>query len=106
MTAGAVGLFAIGPALASSYTGTILNVQITASSSGGTRVSLQVSGTTSCTGFGGNWYSFEFSSDGGPGKAWLAAMLAAKAAGESVSIAGTGTCDQYGVETVGSTNSL
>jgi hypothetical protein len=105
---GAVSLVAIGPALASTYTGSILQVQIEASSSGGTRVSIQVSGTTSCVNpsWHASWYAFEYSGDNGPGKAWLAALLAAKTSGQPIDLHGTGTCDQYGIELLSYTNSI
>src|SRR5579859_3706230 len=80
-----------GPVLATTYSGTIVDVRVNASSSGGTRVSLQTTASTACTG-AANWYVFEYSGSTGPGSAWLAQALAAKISGESVVIYGTGTC--------------
>jgi len=64
---------------------------------GNTRVGILASATTACA--TNNWYAYEFA-DVGVGKTWTAALLAALASGRSVFIAGTGTCDAYGIETI------
>jgi hypothetical protein len=106
MMAVAIGLIEAGPVLASTYTGVIVQMQLSSSSSGGTRVGIQVSAQTSCSSSGGTWYAFEFTGDSGPGKAWLATLLAAKTAGQPVTVGGTGACDQYSVETISYINSM
>jgi hypothetical protein len=87
---------------ASQYTGTILDIRIAPSPSAPTanvRVSILTSGPTSCTGSGGNWYSFDLP-DGPTSKLWGATLLAALHDGRNVGIFGTGVCDSYGLEEV------
>lgn len=92
----------ISAAHASTYHGVVLEISIAASSGGGTRVSVLTSGVTDCHSAGttDHWYSFEYPPKGGPGAAWLAALLSAKVTQESVVIHGTGTCDASGMEDV------
>jgi hypothetical protein len=58
---------------------------------------VQVTGATSCS-FAG-WYSFEYGSTG-PGRAWFAQLLEAKASSRVLHISGTGTCDASGLEKI------
>ena len=85
-----------GPAIASSFTGTVQSIVVQGTSSGGTRVSVLTSGITVCSTAGA--FAFEFAGPTGPGTSWLAGLYAAKATGETIAIYGTGTCDQYSVE--------
>lgn len=89
----------LATANASTYRGMVQEIGIAASSSGGTRVSVLTSGTTECNGGDNHWYSFEYSK-AGPGSAWLAALMSAKVAGETVVIHGAGTCDASDTEKV------
>lgn len=82
----------VSAAYASTYQGLVQEIRISASSSGGTRVSVLTSGTTDCRDSDNHWYAFEYSKTG-PGSAWLAALLSAKVAGETLVIHGAGTCD-------------
>lgn len=82
----------VSAAYASTYQGLVQEIRISASSSGGTRVSVLTSGTTDCHGSDNHWYSFEYLKTG-PGSAWLAALLSAKVAGETLVVHGTGTCN-------------
>ena len=86
---------------ASTYTGYILGVesQPSPTTSGNVRVSILVSGTTSCTGVGGNWYSYDLPAGPTAGM-YGATLLAVFTSGGQVLIGGTGTCDPYGIETV------
>ena len=93
-------------AQASVYTGTVQEVLSSASPTtvGNTRVSIQTGNTTSCTGFAG-WYSFDLPS-ASVASMWEATLLAAITAGKTITINGTGTCDNYGLEIVGSIGAL
>ena len=71
-------LTGVSPAHASTYQGVVQELDIAAVSSGGTRVSVLTSGTTSCRVADNHWYLFEYSSQSGPGPEWLAALLSAK----------------------------
>jgi len=82
----------VSVAYASTYQGIVQEIRISASSSGGTRVAILASGTTDCHGNDNHWYSFEYLK-AGPGSAWLAALLSAKVAGETLVIHGAGTCN-------------
>ena len=95
-------LISMSTAYASTYRGVVLQISIAASSGGGTRVTVLTSGATDCHAAGtiGHWYSFEYPPKGGPGTAWLAALLSAKVTQESIVIHGTGTCDASGMEEV------
>lgn len=88
----------VSAAYASNYRGMVHEIRISASSAGGTRVSVLTSGTTDCRDNYNHWYSFEYLKTG-PGSAWLAALLSAKVAGETVVIHGAGTCND-GMERV------
>lgn len=92
-------IFSTSTAYASTYHGIVQEIGINASSSGGTRVSVLTSGTTDCHGGDNHWYSYEYSK-AGPGSAWLAVLLSAKVAQETVVLHGTGTCDALGMERV------
>lgn len=83
---------------ASTFHGIVREIRIAAAASGGTRVSVLTSGVTDCRGKADNWYSFSYSTNGGPGTAWLAALLSSKVAGESIVIHGTSRCDSSGME--------
>ena len=89
---------------ASTMTTQITDLRFSSSSisTANSRVSIKISGTTSCSSNPG-WYSYEYP-DSGPGaalgKAWTAALLAALSDGASVTIFGTGTCDNFGIEVV------
>jgi hypothetical protein len=98
----AAAIFSVvtGTAFATTYSGTVVDVRVNASSTGGTRVSLLTTAATACTG-AANWYVFEYSGSNGPGSAWLAEALAAKISAQPVVIYGTGSCDPSGVEVVG-----
>jgi hypothetical protein len=63
------------------------------------RVSIDVGAHHSAcpAGLGATWMAFE-NADTGVGKTWTAALLAARAAGWTVTIEGNGTCDQWGIE--------
>jgi hypothetical protein len=93
-------LFVTGTAHATTYTGSVQQIQTGASpvTSGNIRVSILTGGTTSCNGFPG-WYSFDLPSVG-LASTWVAILLAANAANKQVAILGTGLCDLYGVEAV------
>jgi hypothetical protein len=87
---------------ASTNTSQVLDVRLNPSPTAPSlaRVSILLSGTTSCS---GGWYAFEYPDSGfgaAMGKAWLASALSALANGRSLTIAGTGTCDAYGIETI------
>lgn len=71
-------LIGVSAAHASTYQGVVHELDIAATSSGGTRVSVLTSGSTSCRAGDNHWYSFEYRSQAGPGPAWLAALLSAK----------------------------
>jgi hypothetical protein len=88
-----------GLAHSSTYTGKVVTIrsQPSPSVSGHVRVSVQVNGTTSCP-FGG-WYSYDVA-DGPVGDMWRDQLITAQSRGRTVSIAGTGTCDPFGVESV------
>ncbi len=94
-------LFALGLGIAhaSSFTGQVVTVRSAASptTSGNTRISVQVAGTTSCSLNG--WYSYDLP-EASVGKVWTAILLAALTSGRSVAISGTGSCDPYGIEFV------
>ena len=81
---------------ASTITSQVLTIRSNATPAGGTRVSVQLSGTTDCP--VQSWYSFEYVD--GVGKVWVASLLAAQASARQVTISGTGSCDQIGLETV------
>jgi hypothetical protein len=91
-----------GIAEASTNTSQVLDVRMNPSTAtaGNARVSILLSGTTSCT---GGWYAFEYPDSGSGaamGKAWLASALSALANGRSLTIGGTGACDSFGIETI------
>lgn len=90
-----------GVTFASQYTGTVLDIRTAPSptTAGNVRVSIEISGTTSCTGAGGYWYSYDLPS-GPTAQLWGAILLAALSDGRNVGISGTGTCDAYGLEEV------
>jgi len=88
---------ASGSAFATNYTGVIDHFSINAAANGMTRVSVYVPVAVATCG-NAYMYAFEFSGDTGPGKAMLAAVLAAKASGESIVISGNGACDEYNIE--------
>lgn len=93
-------LTGVSTAHASAYQGVVQELDIAAVSSGSTRVSVLTSGTTSCRVADNHWYSFEYSSQSGPGPEWLAALLSAKITQATIVIHGTGTCDASGMERV------
>ena len=93
-------LIGVSTAHASTYQGVVQELDIAAISSRGTRVSVRTSGTTSCRVADDHWYSFEYSSQSGPGPEWLAALLSAKITQATIVIHGTGTCDASGMERV------
>ncbi|MFZ1869543.1 MAG: hypothetical protein WAU49_13765 [Steroidobacteraceae bacterium] len=93
-------LIGISSAHASTYQGVVQELDIAATSSGGTRVSVLTSGSTSCQTGDNHWYSFEYSSQTGPGPEWLAALLSAKVTQATIMIHGTGACDASGMERV------
>lgn len=95
-------LLTISTAHASTYHGAVQEIRIAATAAGSTRVAVLTSGPTDCRGAGaiGHWYSFEYPPKGGPGTAWLAALLSAKVIQESIVIHGTGACDASGTEEV------
>ena len=91
-----------GFAEASTNTSPVLDVRLNPSTTtaGSARVSILLSGTTNCA---GGWYAFEYPDSGSGaamGKAWLASALSALANGRSLTIAGTGACDSFGIEIV------
>jgi hypothetical protein len=92
-----------GIAEASTNTSAVLDVRMNPSTTvGNARVSILLSGATSCAG-GGGWYAFEYPDSGSGaamGKAWLAGALSALASGRSLTIGGTGACDAFGIETI------
>lgn len=90
----------VSTAHASTYQGVVRELDIAASSSGGTRVSVLTSGSTSCRAGDNPWYSFEYSSQTGPGPEWLAALLSAKVTQATIVIHGTGSCNVSGMERV------
>ena len=99
----AVSVIAVGPALASNFSGTIqkIRVQKEPANASVTRVSINISGSTTGTGcLNQGWYVVEYSSDGSAGKAQFDGLLAAKNRGAAVSIVGSDVCDPYGVEGV------
>ena len=93
---------AIAPvAYATTYTGEVTGLQSQPSPNtpGNIRVSIQVTLTTGCSGFGGKWYSYDL--PGGPAASMYGAiLLAALQTGRQVIITGSGTCDSYNVEMV------
>lgn len=95
-------LLSISTAYASTYHGVVQQIRVAATSAGGTRVSILTSATTDCRGDRTNdrGYSFTYSANAGPGKAWFAALLSAKVTQQTVVIHGTGTCDASGMEGV------
>jgi hypothetical protein len=89
--------------VASTITGTVLDVRVNASTTtpGNVRVGVLIPGTTSCS--VDEWYSFEYPDSGAgaaTGKVWTSQLLVALASGRSVTVAGTGTCDSFGLETI------
>lgn len=89
-------------AWASIYTGTILDVKAVPSpaTAGNVRVSIEISGTTSCTSTGlGSWYSFDLPA-GATESLWSAMLLTALSTGNKVTITGADSCDAYGIEEV------
>ena len=81
-------------ALASSFTGTVQKVYTSAGidNASNTRVTVYTGNTTSCGATG--YYEFEFAANGsGPGAAFLAQLLDAQLLQSTVSITGTGACD-------------
>jgi hypothetical protein len=87
----------VGQSNASTFEGVIEKIQISAGAST-VRVSIYVALHGSpCV--HPNWFAFE-NADSGIGKVWTAALLAAHAAGKTVLITGTGSCDGYGGEGV------
>ena len=90
---------ALSNAHASAYTGPVLDIRAVTSpqNSANIRVSIEISGTTSCTNSG--WYSFELAP--GPVESlWSAILVAAISDGAKVTITGTNSCDSYGLEEV------
>jgi hypothetical protein len=90
-----------GARATTTFTGTLLQVQSSASQTtpGNTRVAINTGTTTACTGAYAGWYAYDLPS-ASTGAMWGATLLAAIAAGKSVMIYGTGTCDAYGFEIV------
>lgn len=95
-----LGLLFSGTAWSSTYTGQVLSVRtaLSPAASGHVRVSIQISGTTSCG--NSSWFSFDLPDESATGKLWAATVLAALHSGRSVTIAGTGQCDPYAIETI------
>lgn len=88
---------ATGSALATNYTGVIDHYSINQAANGMTRVSVYIPVALAACG-NPYVYAFEFAGDTGPGKAMLAAILAAKSYGENIVISGNGVCDEYNIE--------
>ncbi len=90
---------------ASTSTSQILTLRSHASTEvpGNLRVSVQMTGATSCP-FSG-WYSFDLP-DSLTAKTWVSILLSAQASGRQVTIAGTGTCDSSGLERISYMDSL
>lgn len=89
-------------AWASIYTGTILDLKAVPSpvTAGNVRVSIEISGTTSCTSTGlGSWYSFDRPAEATE-SLWSAILLAALSTGNKVTITGADSCDAFGIEEV------
>lgn len=86
-------------ACASTYTGQITFLQFGPVDSVKARVSIQVAARTVPCGTATTYFSYE-GADTGIGKIWTAVLIAAQQSGKTVHIAGTGTCDQYGIETI------
>ena len=101
-------VIALGSAAAypSTYTGPLQQVlsQVSQTTPGNTRVSIFTGAVTSCSGYPGV-YSFDLPSASAL-STWTATLLSAIAAGKNVTINGSGTCDQWGIETVGSIAAL
>lgn len=95
-----------GAAHATNYTGTLQQVlsQPSPTTTGNTRVGIQTGNTTNCSGNPG-WYSFDLP-DASVAGMWEATLLAAIAAGKTVTINGTQSCDPYGLEIVASIGAL
>lgn len=88
---------------ASTLTGQALDVRANASitNPGFARVSIQMSGSTSCAQNG--WYAFEYPDSGSGaaiGKVWAESLLSALAHGRQIRMVGNGTCDGFGLETI------
>jgi hypothetical protein len=101
-----MAVIATSAAHASTFTGQLVQVlaQVSPTTAGNTRVSIQIGTTTSCSGNPG-WYSFDMPSSSA-GSMWEATLLAAITAGNEVTINGSGTCDPYGLEIVSSIAAL
>ena len=87
------------PAPALAGTGAIKAIRVSGGI-GGTavaRVSIEMYSDTRCENNG--WYAFE-PADKGIGKAWTDALLAAYTQRRQITIHGTGTCDEAGVERI------
>lgn len=93
-----VGLLAltIEPAVASTSTGVIGSFRMSAGASPA-RVSILLNSPTVCPIDG--WYAFE-DAHSGLGEVWKTGVLAAYNTGRQVTIVGTDTCDQFGVEQI------
>jgi hypothetical protein len=89
-----------GTTQASTFTGALQSVQsqVSPTTPGNTRVSIQAGNTTNCSGQPG-YYSFDLPNSS-VAAMWEATLLAAIAANNPVKIVGTGVCDAYGLETV------
>ena len=100
-----VALVLAGGAHATTYTGTVQKALSSASTitAGNTRVSIFTGSTTSCGNAG--WYAYDMPS-ASVGSMWGATLLAAITAGAPVTVNGTGTCDQFGLEIVSSISAL
>ena len=98
----AVSVIAVGPALASNFSGTIQKIRVGQEplNPSVTRVSMNIfgGGPTGCP--TGGWYVVEYSNDAQDGKAIFDGLLAAKSRGATVAITGNALCDAWGVEGV------
>lgn len=99
-TIAVVGMLLSATSQATTYSGTVFDVQAQASptTTGNIRISIHTGNTTSCTGLAG-YYSFDYPS-ASVASTWEAILLSAIVTNKSVKIVGTGVCDAFGLETV------
>jgi hypothetical protein len=94
-----LSILAMAPiASASSLNGKIQRIRINPVAGGSPRVSILMTGNTSCVAANG-WFAYENASTG-VGLVNTEGLLAAYQSGRSITIQGTGTCDPYGVEKI------
>jgi hypothetical protein len=94
-----LSILAMAPiASASSLSGRIQRIRLSSGTGGSPRVSILMTGNTSCAAVNG-WFAYESASTG-LGFVNTEGLLAAYKSGRSITIQGTGTCDPFGVEKI------